>query len=249
MKTLQRVFGKQTTAQTIGNVGDRGNAILVVDICQQIQQYPDAKFGIVVKRANNPPYPIEGLLSPQGNMLVWAVDPYVTAVAGHVDIEVIMQRGATVINSCEWVFFVTSLSSGGNANHNNGGSGCCCNPGMNGAPNWVRQLYDRADALDASLQEILNNLEQWQSLSPPEWATDIQAQLDEVKQRIEVLEQGGGNDDGVTLPELPSEIQNALDNIEAEIYDMGTRISEFEDRLLILEEFVSNGIAIDGGSA
>jgi hypothetical protein len=139
-----------------------------VDVHKEVLQYPDAHYGIVVQRANAPPYPVAGMLKPQDGTLVWVVADYVTAIAGKVEIEFNLIQGATVMKSCSWTFFVIqSVSQGGGSM---GKSGCCCgHGGESDAPSWIDELYQRADALDASIidaqdniQEVLDAIQEWQ---------------------------------------------------------------------------------------
>jgi hypothetical protein len=142
--------------QTIGSRGESGATLLIIDVGDIARTYPNARFSVVVQRVNGPPYPVASNLRAESEQFIWAVDPYVTAKEGKVDIEIQARQGDAVLKGFKWPFFVAASISGKFAH--------CCDHGRHerhcddGSIEWVDQLLSRADELDRRIDEVFDAL-------------------------------------------------------------------------------------------
>ncbi|GHU70663.1 hypothetical protein FACS1894184_16430 [Clostridia bacterium] len=138
MNEFRRTFGVSTTREKLGVAGERGVAILIVDVSSVIAEWSNSRFAVIIKRAQAPPWPVEGILTAESGVLIWPVCAYATSTAGEIDIEIQARSNGVTVKSFAWPFKIAASLA------QRPGSGCQpCMP----QPGWVDEVLDAAQSI------------------------------------------------------------------------------------------------------
>ncbi|GHU66044.1 hypothetical protein FACS1894184_03080 [Clostridia bacterium] len=134
LRIYDRVFNSGSVMQTIGVQGESGADAVRIDVSDMVEQYPNARFEVSVRRVNGETYPAAINLTPDPEgYILYTLSDADLALTGMIYVEVQMLDGGVRIKSPKWCFYI----------HRSISAGCA----TQSTPNWVDDVMTAAQAV------------------------------------------------------------------------------------------------------